>query len=314
MTVSVVAHCDWSRDGRKRWLATAVRQAGGWVTQAPELVGDTATLVERLRRRAVAPGALLIGFDFPIGLPEAYARAADLVSFRAALDLFGSGAWSAWYDVARSRDEIALHRPFYPARSGGKGEMARAHLFDALGLGGEALLRRCERKTADRQAAAMLFWTLGSNQVGKAAITGWREIIVPRRHTIGLWPFDGDLADLTARHAVVVAETYPGDVYPTLGLPRGWSKRNRDGRQRVGRHILDWLDARRAIDAAALRPLIRDGFGDKDRDEDPFDATIGLLGMLEVVDGRRAEGAPTDEAVRTWEGWILGHHRPAARA
>lgn len=310
MNVSVVAHCDWSIDGAKRWLATALRRDGAWRALAPEPVGDTATLFDRLRRRAVEPGALLIGFDFPIGLPEAYARAADLASFRAALDLFGTGAWSTWYDVAESRDQISLRRPFYPARPGGT---ARDHLFDALGLvERDALLRQCERKSAERNAACMLFWTLGGNQVGKAAITGWREIIVPRRDTIGLWPFDGDLADLTRRHAVVVAETYPGDVYPTLGLPRGWSKRRQADRQEVGRAILRWLDGRATIEAEALRPLIADGFGAEPRGEDPFDATVGLLGMLDVVAGRRADGAPHNEAVRTWEGWILGHQRPGA--
>ena len=37
-----------------------------------------------------------------------------------------------------------------------------------------------------------------------------------------------------------------------------------------------------------------------------FDAFAGLCGMIEVIDGRRSEGVPEDEAIRTWEGWILG--------
>ncbi|HCD85061.1 MAG TPA: DUF429 domain-containing protein, partial [Agrobacterium sp.] len=40
-----------------------------------------------------------------------------------------------------------------------------------------------------------------------------------------------------------------------------------------------------------------------------FDAVVGLLGMLDVVDGRRDEGSPDIEAVQQWEGWILGHRR-----
>jgi hypothetical protein len=35
-------------------------------------------LFNRLQRRAADPGSALIGFDFAIGLPEAYARAAGL--------------------------------------------------------------------------------------------------------------------------------------------------------------------------------------------------------------------------------------------
>ncbi len=53
----------------------------------------------------------------------------------------------------------------------------------------------------------MLFWTLGGNQVGKGAISGWREIIVPRLDEIGLWPFDASLADLASSKPVIVAET-----------------------------------------------------------------------------------------------------------
>lgn len=178
MSVAVVAHCDWSMEQKKRWMAVAIKRGGHWHVQPSELVGDTSSLVDRLQRRAVHPGALLIGFDFPIGLPEAYARAAGIGSFREALTSFGSGIWSDWYNVADHRDHISLQRPFYLVRPGGT---ARAHLFDALGVtDASSLLRVCERATADRQAACMLFWTLGGNQVGKGAISGWREIIVPR--------------------------------------------------------------------------------------------------------------------------------------
>ncbi|UWM82143.1 hypothetical protein [Rhizobium sp. SRDI969] len=169
MSVAVVAHCDWSMEQKKRWMAVATKRGGRWYVQ-PELVGDTSNLFDRLRCRAVEPGSLLIGFDFPIGLPEAYARAVGLGSFREALKLFGTGIWSDWYSVADHRDQISLHRPFYPTRPDGT---ARAHLFEALGISdASSLLRVCERANADRQAACMLFWTLGGNQVGKGAIWG----------------------------------------------------------------------------------------------------------------------------------------------
>lgn len=308
MSVSVVAHCDWSMDHKKRWMAVAVKAVNRWHIQPPELVGDTSTLFDRLRRRASEPGSLLVGFDFPIGLAEAYARVAGLGSFREALALFGSGVWSDWYRVADHRDRISLHRPFYPTRPGGT---ARAHLFDALGISdASSLLRQCERATSDRQAACMLFWTLGGNQVGKGAITGWREIILPGLDEIGLWPFDGTLADLISSKPIVVAETYPGDVYRQLGIQRsGWSKRRQSDRVRIGQSILSWLAARPSVDGDLLLPFINDGFGPDKAGEDRFDATVGLLGMLDVVDGRRDEGAPANDAVHVWEGWILGHHR-----
>lgn len=55
-----------------------------------------------------------------------------------------------------------------------------------------------------------------------------------------------------------------------------------------------------------LDSLISDGFGATQVGEDQFDAVVGLLGMLAVVLGIRAEGAPKDGAVSSVEGWIFG--------
>jgi len=308
MSIAIVAHCDWSKEPRKRWMTVAILRERGWRLHAPELVGDTSTLFDRLQERAVADGAVLTGFDFPIGLPEAYARAAGIASFREALQLFGFGTWSDWYDVAAHRDQISLHRPFYPARPGGT---ARSHLLEALGMTDQSsLLRICERATPGYQDACILFWTLGGNQVGKGAIAGWQEIIIPRSSEIGLWPFDGRLADLANSYPVVVAETYPGAVYRQFGMPRhGWSKRRHSDRVRMGEYMMAWLAIRPDLDADLLLRDIEDGFGTDKAGEDRFDATVGLLGMLDVVDGRRSEGVPALPSVHKWEGWIIGHHR-----
>ncbi|UWM82144.1 hypothetical protein [Rhizobium sp. SRDI969] len=127
---------------------------------------------------------------------------------------------------------------------------------------------------------------------------------MPRLHEIGLWPFDGSLVDLANCKPVVVTETYPGDVYRQIGMPRsGWSKRRQADRLRMGQSILPWLAARRDLDTDLLKPFIDDGFDADRADEDRFDATIGLLGMLDVVDGRRGEGIPAIAAVHKWEGW-----------
>ena len=106
MNVAVVAHCDWSMDRKKRWMSVAFRDGGRWQVHGPELVGDTMTLIDRMKARSVEKGSLLLGFDFPIGLPMAYARATELGSFREALASFGSGIWSDWYSVADHRSLI----------------------------------------------------------------------------------------------------------------------------------------------------------------------------------------------------------------
>ncbi|WP_395515527.1 DUF429 domain-containing protein [Pseudorhizobium flavum] len=292
-------------------MCVALRCGTAWLISPPEQVGDTAALIPRLRQRSRTNGALLMGFDFPIGLPAAYGRASDLPDFRSALRTFGSGRFARWFEVAEHRDDISLYRPFYPMRPGGT---RRQHLYDALNItDGSALLSRCERRTANRGDACMLFWTLGGNQVGKAAISGWREIIIPNLADAVLWPFDGALSDFAAPGATVIAETYPGDVYGQLGIPRKpvWSKRQQSGRRSVGAHLLHWLASRPHFDGGAVEPLIRDGFGADKSGEDRFDALVGLFGMIDVVEGQRAEGAPTMEELMTWEGWILGQQASA---
>ncbi|WP_165215362.1 DUF429 domain-containing protein [Affinirhizobium pseudoryzae] len=306
MLPSVIAHCDWSIDARKRWMAVAVHRAGRLELSAPEPVGDTSTLIERLQARAVSGGPLLLGFDFPIGLPQAYARKTGLVSFRGFLDVVGTDGWADWFCVATAAEDITLRRPFYPARPGGT---RRSQLFEALALAPADLLRLCEQPAPGRQTPAMLFWTLGGNQVGKAAITGWREVILPHRYRIGLWPFDGRLVDLLQRHAVVVTETYPGDAYGQIGIARRpvWSKRSHWGRLSVAGYLRQWLAAHERVTAnAALAASIEAGFGADAAGEDRFDCTVGLMAMIDIALGLRGEGAPPNDRVTTWEGWILG--------
>jgi hypothetical protein len=51
---------------------------------------------------------------------------------------------------------------------------------------------------------------------------------------------------------------------------------------------------------------VQRGSGTGASGEDRFDAVVGLLGMLNVVLGRRPSGEPDDPLVRRLEGWILG--------
>jgi hypothetical protein len=50
-----------------------------------------------------------------------------------------------------------------------------------------------------------------------------------------------------------------------------------------------------------------DGFGPSKFGEDAFDAFVGLLAMIEVVENRRPNyGSLHSREVTVWEGWILG--------
>ena len=159
-------------------------------------VGDPTTLLDRLCGR-LAPdgGSVLVGFDFPIGLPLALARAAGFDSFVCIVEKLGRGEWASFFDVHRTVADISLHRPFYPLGNGvPAGSVQRTHLHDALGLTREELLRRCDRLTG----AEVLFWTLGATQVGKGPLIGWQEVLQPGLGRIRLWPFDGPLLELLA--------------------------------------------------------------------------------------------------------------------
>ena len=300
-------HADWSTSPKKRWAARARRADGNWLIEDPELVGSCEALLDHVFA-AAADGPVLIGFDFPIGLPAAFAARAGITSFREALPLLGEGRWKDFFQVAETPGEISLERPFYP-RSSAKGA-TRAALLAGLGVSRyEELLRTCERRTSDRREACSLFWTLGGNQVGRAAMSGWREIVAPALlRGARIWPFDGSLPDLAKTSAVVIAETYPAEAYRMIdaGFAATESKRRVEDRRRRAQRILDWAVRHGVELSAGAHASILDGFGSKSNGEDKFDALFGLIKMIEVVDARRAETTERHQKAVAVEGWILG--------
>jgi hypothetical protein len=211
-------HADWSTAAKKRWVANATRTDAGWQVTPPRPVGDTRAFVDEL---FTAVGPVLAGFDFPIGVPAAYGQLTGLADFPAALEVFGHEEWAEFFVVAETPQQVSRTRPFYPLASirGSK----QPHLPRGLGIASiDALRRQCEHATPAR-AACPLFWTLGGNQVGKAAISGWQEVIVPgRRHGARLWPFDSTLSELALAGIPVLAETLScGGLRLGGGGPRG---------------------------------------------------------------------------------------------
>ena len=221
---ALVAHADWSLGLGGRWLARArLRPDGSYLASAPEPAGEGTALLARLREEAEG-GTVLLGVDFPIGLPEPFARLAGVADFAAWLR---AGPPESWFTAAASPEEIAPLRPFYP-RS--RGAARRAHLVEGLGIGSYAgLLRLCDRLTD----ATCMFWTMGPQQCGKAAQAGWRELARPvaLEREAGLWPFEGGLSRLLAERRLVLAETYPAECYgQVLSIKGRFSKQRRDDR------------------------------------------------------------------------------------
>ena len=317
MTLPVaIAHADWGVHPRKRWVATAQLQPGGtYAVEAPRPVGIHGSTAQRMHIGDTLDGAVLLGFDFPIGLPSAYARSVGIDSFPDALDKFGTGVWSQFWDVAETESEIGPHRPFYPMRPGGT---SQAHLTCRLGFSMAELTRECERATPEgRRAACALFWTLGGNQVGKGALSGWREMLQPARRpnagNAALWPFDGPLSQLLEQRRLVIAETYPTEFYGHLGVRfsggAGGGKRSQAARAALASTLLDRVENAQLDLTAAARDAIATGFGDGPDGEDRFDAMVGLMGMLNTVLGLHEPGDPPPGTPVSVEGWILGQSR-----
>ena len=70
----LIVSCDWSISPRKRWLAAAKLSAGAsYEIAAPVQVDRIDDFFSTLRVSAPT-GAILAGFDFPIGVPRHYVR------------------------------------------------------------------------------------------------------------------------------------------------------------------------------------------------------------------------------------------------
>jgi len=299
----IAAHADWSLDPRKRWVTLARRQGQHWQVTAPRLVGDPATLAAGLIAEG---GPAALGLDLPLGVPRGFAETRPEQGFPAFLaGLVGNPDFFA---VSPALETVSPARPFYPAR-GIKG-MTRAAHAAALGLPDAAgLSRLCDRATAERPAGAPVFWTLGANQSGKAAISAWRDWLAPALAAgapLRLWPFAGGLHDLLCPGQLVLAEVYPAESLRHLGLKLTGSKRAEAPRRALAPALRDAMAALRVTPDAALAEMIQAGFGTDAAGEDRFDSLIGLLGLIGVIDGKRPDFIPEDPMIRAWEGWVLG--------
>ncbi len=301
---NLVYHADWGKDEHKRWASKAVlNNAGQYVASAPRRVGELGLLVLNIRSEIGGNGCAFVGFDFPIGIPAFYAQRAGIRSFRHLLPQLGKDEWEKFYEVCSEVSEISVYRPFFPANRY-KGRK-REELFVALGASSmEELLRTCERGGDKRKEACSLFWTLGGNQVGKAAIVGWRDLLAPalRDHALWLWPFDGALDSLLVPGSLVVAETYPAECYGWL-FRESVVKSDILSRKMAAGDLLNWAKLKGVVLHDNLNAEIQSGFISGD---DAFDACVGLFGMLEVLLDNRASGEPDDLLVKSVEGWILG--------
>jgi hypothetical protein len=300
----IAAHADWSKTPGKRWLTIGRQHGDEWVVDVPQLVGDVANLLGRLAASAQDEG-FVFGIDCPIGLPRAYASQLigfdDFPSF-----LRAQRRDSIFFDVAPRLEDVSLARPFYPLGNvSGMGQ--KLALARKLGMTETRdMARMVDRQTAARPAAAQMFWTLGANQCGKAALAAWRDLLLPAFETlpIKLWPYEGGLRALAVPGQVVIAETYPAEAMRQLGLKLEGSKRRQEDRRALAARIFEVMNNLRIKPSAELNMSIGFGFGAEPFGEDAFDCLIGALAMVNVLNGNRPDVPPLP--VDMWEGWVLG--------
>jgi hypothetical protein len=188
--------------------------------------------------------------------------------------------------------------------------MTRAAHAAALGLASaQGLSRLCDRATATRPAGAPVFWTLGANQSGKAAIAAWRDWLAPSLAAgapVALWPFAGALHALLAPGRAVLAEVYPAEALRQLGLKLAGSKRAQMPRLALAGPLRAVMAGLGVAPTPGLAAMIDAGFGADAAGEDRLDCALGLLALVAVLDGARPDHIPDDPWVRRWEGWVLG--------
>ena len=254
---------------------------------------------------------MALGVDLPIGVPRGYAARRPEPGFLEFLETIRG--WPDFFRVCETLADIRTDRPFYPAR-GIKG-MTRASHSAALGLGGASgLSRACDRATLERPPGAPLFWTLGANQSGKAAIAAWRDMLLPalasrpsvRLSGVRLWPFEGPFRALLAHGTVAVAETYPAEALRHLGIKLRGSKRRQADRAAVAQSLLAAMDRLDVSPEPALVEGVTGGLGADPAGEDRFDCLLGVLCVINVLAGHRPDTTPADVWLTTWEGWVLG--------
>jgi hypothetical protein len=122
---------------------------------------------------------------------------------------------------------------------------------------------------------------------------------------VRLWPFEGELEALLQPGFLAVAETYPAECYHHLGIGPVVKSRP-ESRAEAAPYLKAWAADTGTRLSKALVGMLEDGFRATRTGEDDFDALVGLLGMLDVVLGRRSPGGPSTPSRGRVEGWVLG--------
>ena len=76
---------------------------GRYRAVAPRLVGGAGEFLAEMAQAAGEGGSAFVGFDFPLGLPAAYADRVGVHSFAALLPGLGEGEWVYFFFATSER-------------------------------------------------------------------------------------------------------------------------------------------------------------------------------------------------------------------
>jgi hypothetical protein len=99
----MLVHADWSTNARKKWMTSAERIPQGWLITAPRLVPSASDFMDQW---LFSDRTVLVGFDFPIGVPAAFGRRTGFDHFPEALTKFGIGEWASFFVIADRPEDI----------------------------------------------------------------------------------------------------------------------------------------------------------------------------------------------------------------
>jgi hypothetical protein len=117
VNLPALVYHDWSSSPAKRWCAKATLGSGGrYTASAPQPVGELADLLKNLRSEVGKNRSVFAGFDFPIGVPEHYAKHARIAHFREFLLKLGTVDWEEFYSVCETPEQVSIRCPFFPFR------------------------------------------------------------------------------------------------------------------------------------------------------------------------------------------------------
>ena len=87
----LIVHCDWGSSPAKRKMVWAYLNYGSYCVGGVKPVGTLGSFLESMRSLVEPEDNILVGFDFPIGLPYQHARLAGIDSFIEVLPKLGYG-------------------------------------------------------------------------------------------------------------------------------------------------------------------------------------------------------------------------------